>query len=282
MKHCITKALLLLCWSFFQSVPTEAFAPASSAIARASSATVKSTTITTTTTTTTQLDVFRRRQIFGGLRRIVFAGALLLKSSSSSFPKEVAVAAEAPTAGRIVEFQLNNLDGISGKTGTIKIQLRPEWAPRGVARFEELTEQSFWNECRIFRVLPGFVAQFGIHGNPRIQSQWRSAHIPDDPVKVSNKRGTVVFATAGPNTRTSQIFINTRDQGNAFLDKQNFSPIGEVTEGMDIVDRFYAGYGEGAPAGTGPHQGLIQQKGNAYLQQGFPKLSYISKGSFQS
>ena len=127
----------------------------------------------------------------------------------------------------------------------------------------------------------GFVAQFGINGNPEIQSRWRSASIPDDPVKVSNKRGTVVFATAGPNTRTSQIFINTREQGNDFLDRQGFSPIGEVIEGMDIVDKFYAGYGEGAPAGQGPNQGLIQKQGNSYLERSFPKLSYISKASFQ-
>lgn len=91
-----------------------------------------------------------------------------------------------------------------------------------------------------------------------------------------------MFATAGPNTRTSQIFINTRPQGNDFLDRQGFSPIGEVIEGMDVVDRFYAGYGEGAPAGKGPNQGLIQQKGNAYLEQSYPKLSYITKASFTS
>ena len=130
-------------------------------------------------------------------------------------------------------------------------------------------------------MLPGFVAQFGINGDPDVQSKWRSSNIPDDPVKVSNKRGTVVFATAGPNTRTSQIFINTRAQGNDFLDKQGFSPIGEVIEGMDIVDKFYSGYGEGAPAGKGPNQGLIQKQGNTYLERAYPKLSYISKGSFQ-
>ena len=134
---------------------------------------------------------------------------------------------------------------------------------------------------RIFRVLPGFVSQFGINGNPEIQSKWRSANIPDDPVKVSNKRGTVVFATAGPNTRTSQVFVNTRAQGNDFLDRQGFAPIGEVIEGMDIVDQFYAEYGEGAPAGKGPNQGLIQKQGNSYLERSFPKLSYISKGTFQ-
>lgn len=113
-------------------------------------------------------------------------------------------------------------------------------------------------------------------------NKWRSASIPDDPVKVSNARGTVVFATAGPNTRTTQIFINTREQGNAFLDRQGFAPFGVVVEGMDVVDRLYAGYGEGAPGGKGPNQGLIQQKGNAYLASQYPLLSYISKVSIAS
>lgn len=141
-------------------------------------------------------------------------------------------------------------------------------------------EQSFYDECRFFRVLPGFIAQFGINGNPSVQSKWRSSSIPDDPVKVTNSRGTVVFATAGPNTRTTQIFVNTRDQGNAFLDRQGFSPFGQVIEGMDVVDRFYAGYGEGQPNGKGPNQGLIQAKGNEYLMAQYPKLSYISKVKF--
>lgn len=142
-----------------------------------------------------------------------------------------------------------------------------------------MTSTGFWNECRVFRVLPGFVSQFGINGDPDVQSQWRSNNIRDDPVRESNRRGTVVFATAGPNTRTTQIFVNTGDR-NSFLDKQGFSPIGEVIEGMDIVDRFYAGYGEGAPQGKGPNQGLIQKQGNAYLKQGYPKLTYFTDVKF--
>jgi len=131
-------------------------------------------------------------------------------------------------------------------------------------------------------VLPGFVVQFGINGDPSVQEKWRAASLQDDPVKVSNQRGTVVFATAGPNSRTSQIFINTNPGGNGFLDKQGFAPIGKVVEGMDVVDRCYAGYGEGAPAGKGPNQGLIQLRGNSYLTERFPKLTYISRGSFVS
>jgi peptidyl-prolyl cis-trans isomerase A (cyclophilin A) len=96
---------------------------------------------------------------------------------------------------------------------------------------KELTNLKFWDNCRFFRVIPGFVVQFGINGDPDTQKKWRSANIPDDPVRTSNVRGTVVFATAGPNSRTTQLFINTRDQGNAFLDSQGFSPIGRVIEG---------------------------------------------------
>lgn len=181
--------------------------------------------------------------------------------------------------GKIVAFTINSLE--DGSSGTVKIQLRPDWAPKGVARFEELTSQKFWDGCRFFRVLPGFIAQFGINGNPDVQKKWKSANIGDDPVAVSNDRGTVVFATAGPNTRTTQIFINTRPQGNGFLDKQGFSPIGTVIEGMDVVDKFYAGYGEGAPSGKGPNQGKIQVSGNEYLEGSFPKLSYIAEAKLQ-
>jgi len=144
---------------------------------------------------------------------------------------------------------------------------------------QELTDANFWDDCRFFRVLPGFVVQFGINGNPEVQKKWRSANLPDDQVRVSNERGTVVFATAGPNSRTSQLFINTREGGNGFLDKQGFSPIGRVIEGMDVVDQMYAGYGEGAPAGRGPNQGKIQLEGNRYLRENFPKLTYIQKAS---
>jgi len=227
-------------------------------------------TFSTTTTSLNAEKTSRRREFFRGVRRLVFGAAV-----ATTLPMPTLAADDATAeAGRIIEFQIANLDGVDG-TGTVKIQMRPDWAPRGVQRFTDLTDQGFWDGCRFFRVLPGFIAQFGINGDPNVQTKWRSASIPDDPVKVTNARGTVVFATAGPNTRTSQIFINTRDQGNAFLDKQGFSPIGQVIEGMEYVDKLYAGYGEGAPQGRGPNQALIQKSGNKYLEESYPKLSYI-------
>jgi peptidyl-prolyl cis-trans isomerase A (cyclophilin A) len=212
-----------------------------------------------------------RREFFSWFRRAALVGA-----GNSLLPTDVA--AEDSIPGRIVEIQVSNLEGNPDQTGVIKIQLEPSWAPRGVQRFEDLTAINFWKDCRIFRVLPGFVAQFGISGNPSLQAEWRAKSFPDDPVRVSNSRGTVVFATAGPNSRTTQLVINKGD--NTFLDKQGFSPIGKVIEGMDYVDQFYRGYGEGAPSGQGPNQGLIQLKGNSYLRDSFSKLSFISGSKF--
>lgn len=211
-----------------------------------------------------------RRQFFGLVRRIATIGAVITPSLAS--------AEQQALSGKIVEITISNLEGDPSKSGVVQLQLEPSWAPRGVDRFMELTENQFFKDCRIFRVLPGFVAQFGIQGNPSLQAQWRSKSLPDDPVKVSNSRGTVVFATAGPNSRTTQLFINTAD--NSFLDKQGFSPIGKVISGMDVVDKFYAGYGEGAPSGPGPNQGMIQMRGNSYLESTYPKLSYISNIKF--
>ena len=238
------------------------------------------TSVAASTTTTTAINAepesdSLRRNFLGTVKRFVLGGA-----TAAAIKRNAPALAAEETTGRIVEMQVANLGGEVGKSGTVKIQLRPEWAPRGVSRFEELVDSGFYNNCRFFRVLPGFIAQFGINGSPDVMSKWRSSNIPDDPVKVSNARGTVVFATAGKNTRTTQIFVNTRNQGNDFLDRQGFSPFGEVIEGMDIIDQLYSGYGEGAPSGKGPNQGLIQAKGNTYLEASYPKLSYISDATF--
>jgi peptidyl-prolyl cis-trans isomerase A (cyclophilin A) len=157
--------------------------------------------------------------------------------------------------------------------GSFVIEVHRDWAPNGADRFYNLVKNGFYNDARFFRVLDGFMAQFGINGNPELSAVWRDANIKDDPVKQSNTRGTVTFATAGPNTRTTQVFINFGD--NAGLDGQGFSPFGKVVSGMDVVDSLYSGYGEGAPNGEGPDQGRLQAYGNAYLQKSFPKLDYV-------
>jgi len=158
--------------------------------------------------------------------------------------------------------------------GTFTIDVHRDWAPNGADRFYNLVKNGFYDDVRFFRVIEGFMAQFGIHGNPAIMAAWRQSSIKDDPVKQSNKRGYVVFATAGPNTRTTQLFINFGD--NANLDKMGFSPFGQVADkGMDVVDKIYNGYGEGAPRGRGPDQGRLQSEGNAYLAKEFSKLDYI-------
>jgi peptidyl-prolyl cis-trans isomerase A (cyclophilin A) len=157
--------------------------------------------------------------------------------------------------------------------GPFVIEVHRDWAPNGADRFYNLVKNGFYNDVRFFRVLEGFMAQFGINGDPSLSAVWRNANIKDDPVKQSNTRGMITFATAGPNTRTTQVFINFGD--NAGLDGQGFSPFGKVVSGMDVVDSLYGGYGEGAPNGAGPDQGRVQSQGNAYLEKSFPKLDYV-------
>lgn len=157
--------------------------------------------------------------------------------------------------------------------GDFVVEARRHWAPRGVDRFYNLVREGFFQDVRFFRVIEGFMAQFGIAGDPQVSTAWREARIPDDPVEASNTRGRVSFATSGPGSRTTQLFINYGD--NSRLDDMGFSPIGEVVEGMDVVDSLHSGYGEGAPRGRGPDQGRIQREGNAYLESEFPDLDWI-------
>ena len=163
--------------------------------------------------------------------------------------------------------------------GAFIVEVHRDWAPLGADRFYNLVKNGYYDDCRFFRVIDGFMAQIGMNGNPAIQSAWTSARLQDDPVKQSNKKGYVTFAHAGPNSRTTQFFINFGD--NAMLDRQGFPPIGEVTSGMDVVDKLYSGYGEGAPRGRGPSQGQITAEGNAYLTKDFPKLDYVKKATLE-
>jgi len=158
--------------------------------------------------------------------------------------------------------------------GPFVIEARREWAPQGVDRFFGLVSARFFDDSRFFRVVAGFVAQFGIPGDPKVTAAWKQRTMPDDPVRQSNTRGTVAFAMTGPGTRSSQLFINLAD--NSRLDAQGFAPIGRVTSGMDVVDRLYSGYGEGAGGGMrGGKQGKILGSGNVWLDAKFPRLDRL-------
>jgi peptidyl-prolyl cis-trans isomerase A (cyclophilin A) len=161
--------------------------------------------------------------------------------------------------------------------GPFVVQVTRAWAPQGADRFYNLVKSGFYDNVRFFRVISGFMVQFGISGDPTVMAGWRNAPIKDDPVTQSNKRGYITFAMAGPNTRTSQVFINFAD--NARLDGSGFAPFGRVVSGLEVVDTFNAEYGEGAPRGNGPDQGRLQSEGNAYLTKSFPRMDFVKKAT---
>jgi peptidyl-prolyl cis-trans isomerase A (cyclophilin A) len=163
--------------------------------------------------------------------------------------------------------------------GAFVLVVNRSWAPLGADRFYTLVKSGFYDGARFFRVLPGFVVQFGIAAAPAVSTKWRNANLQDDPVTQSNRRGSITFATGGPNTRTTQVFINLAD--NARLDGSGFAPFGLVTQGMEVVEQLYSGYGEGAPNGGGPAQPQAEAEGNAYLEREFPKLDYIKKATIE-
>ncbi len=162
--------------------------------------------------------------------------------------------------------------------GPFTVEVHRDWAPNGADRFYNLVKVGYFTDVALFRVIKGFMMQFGIHGDPAISKAWREAQISDDPTgKQSNKRGMMTFAMAGPNTRTTQIFVNYAD--NANLDSMGFAPFAKVTDGMSVVDAIEGSYGEGAPGGQGPAQGRAQAEGNSYFKASFPKLDYIKSAS---
>jgi peptidyl-prolyl cis-trans isomerase A (cyclophilin A) len=187
------------------------------------------------------------------IRRFVLCASLL-----TAFGIVASFAADAPEKFR-VKFETS--------AGDFVVEVDPALAPKGAGRFKELVENKLYDECRFFRVVPDFMVQFGINGDPEVAKKWRDNRIADDAVKGTNARGTITFATSGKNSRTSQLFINYKD--NAFLDESGFAPFGKVVEGMKVVDAIYSKYGEK------PDQGRIQSEGNEYLKDVFPKLDYI-------
>jgi peptidyl-prolyl cis-trans isomerase A (cyclophilin A) len=174
-------------------------------------------------------------------------------------PDPAALSAAAPDSFTLV-FETS--------AGEIEVRVRRDWAPLGVDRLHYLASNGFFEGARFFRVVPGFVVQFGLSGRPAVDKAFKSLEMEDDPVKVSNRRGTLVFATQGPNTRTTQLFINTAD--NAFLDEDGFAPMGEVVRGMDVVDRINPEYLEQSNV-----QGRIEREGNAFFERRFPALDSI-------
>jgi peptidyl-prolyl cis-trans isomerase A (cyclophilin A) len=161
--------------------------------------------------------------------------------------------------------------------GEFIIEVHREWAPLGADRFYNLVKIGYFTDVAFFRVLAGFMAQAGFHGDPAVSQVWLNARIKDDPVTQSNSQGMVTFATGGPNTRSAQIFINFGD--NSYLDKSGFAPFGKVVEGMESVKELYSGYGEGEPSGNGPGQGKVFGRGNEYLKAEFPELDYITRAT---
>jgi len=158
--------------------------------------------------------------------------------------------------------------------GSFTVKVTRAWAPLGVDRFYNLVKHGYFTDAAFFRVVPGFIIQFGLNADPAVNRVWHGARIKDDPVTQSNKPGYITFATAGPNTRTTQLFINFGS--NTFLDSQGFAPFGQVTSGMDVVQRLHSGYGER------PDQALITSQGKAYLEKNFPNIDRIQSAKIVS
>jgi peptidyl-prolyl cis-trans isomerase A (cyclophilin A) len=164
--------------------------------------------------------------------------------------------------------------------GDFLVDVYRSWAPLGADRFYNLVAAGYFDDTRIYRVLDGFVAQFGLNGDPWVNQAWKTEFLVDDPVVRENTRGRVTFAKGGRHSRTTEVFVNLRD--NTQLDANQFAPFGEVVEGMDVVDRFYAAYGDGPPRGDGPYQAMVEARGNAYLDEEFPELTRIVRASLVS
>jgi peptidyl-prolyl cis-trans isomerase A (cyclophilin A) len=162
--------------------------------------------------------------------------------------------------------------------GDFIVEATRAWAPRGVDRFHELVRMRYFDQGRFFRVVAGFIAQFGVHRDFNVHDTWRNFFIVDDPPNEKNLRGTLAFAKSGINTRATEIFINLAD--NPMLDDEKFVPFGKVAEGMDVVDKFYSGYGELRPQGKEIDAGRVEEEANEYLVPRFPKLDYIKRARF--
>ncbi len=197
-----------------------------------------------------------------------FSVALLLLTTLACSHRDSGEAAPA-NSGAPANFKVR----FDTSKGPIVVEIHREWAPIAADRFRELVKAGFFDDARFFRIVKGFIVQFGINKDPQVEAKWREQAIDDDPVRQGNARGTITFATRGPNTRTTQLFINLGN--NQALDGQGFAPFGQVVEGMDIVDSLYDGYGEA------PQQPRIEMQGNQYLQSEFPQLDFIKTAKLE-
>jgi peptidyl-prolyl cis-trans isomerase A (cyclophilin A) len=198
--------------------------------------------------------------------------ALLLAGCGRQEPAESAKAipTQAPETYRV---------GFDTTKGPFVVEVTRAWAPRGADRFYELVRKQFYDGARFYRVVPRFVVQFGLKGDPASDRYWSTMYMPDDPVTQNNRRGTLSFAMAGAATRTTQVFINLSD--NFRLDGMGFAPFGKVLSGMEVVDQLFKGYGDAPPSGVGPEQSRIRDEGNEYLDRYFPRLDSIKTARIQ-
>ena len=198
--------------------------------------------------------------------RIILALLLATLAFSVACGKKTAEVSPAPAQYKVK---------LTTTKGDVLILVHRDWSPLAADHFYQLVKAGYYDGNRFFRALPGFIVQWGMNGDPKVNQQWSDATFKDDPPKVSNKVGTIVFAKpSAPDSRSTQVFVNLGDNS-ASLDAQGFTPFGEVIQGLENLASVYSGYGEGAPNGPGPDQALIGQRGNAYLAERFPKLDYI-------
>jgi peptidyl-prolyl cis-trans isomerase A (cyclophilin A) len=204
---------------------------------------------------------------------MIFGAAAALGAQAASAPSlkdPATLKEEAPPKYR-VRFDTNK--------GVFVVEVTRDWAPHGADRFYNLVKHGYYNDNRFFRVIPEALAQFGVTGDPELNTIWYDVTIPDDARKQTNERGYLSFAAAGPNTRTTQVFVNLND--NKVLDQAGFTPFGRVVSGLNVVDRLYSSYGDGPPKGKGPDQFKTLAEGNAYLTKEFPKLDFIRTAALE-
>jgi peptidyl-prolyl cis-trans isomerase A (cyclophilin A) len=213
-----------------------------------------------------------RRLVLGLVLAVTASASVAVGAQKTSHATPAAVNERPPAIFR-ARFETSK--------GTFVVEVQRDWAPLGAARFYNLVRSGFYDGCRFFRVIDSRVVQAGMNGDPVVQDAWAAALIADDPPRESNRRGTIAMASAGPQSRATQFYINLADNGRAFDRQNGAAPLGRIVSGMDVVDALYSGYGEGAPRGRGPAQERIRSEGNAYLEKEFPKLDYVKKATIE-